>query len=227
MIPIRDELPTRKFPFVTVVLIIVNSLFFLFEYNQGRAVESLMGQGGLIPAAIWGKYPTPGIFLYPWFTFFSSLFFHGNVLHLASNMLYLWIFGNNVEDFLGHLHYLVFYLLCGGFSGLVHALIFSSSPIPTIGASGAIAGVMGGYLVLFPEARVLVMLIFGFFVSFVKVKAVLVLGLWILLQVISGLTSLGMTTRGGVAWFAHIGGFLLGALWCKIAANRYYRTHYW
>jgi len=194
---------------------------------QGPRLDSLVLRAGLVPAVIWGKYSILGSFFHPWFTLFSSMFLHGNVLHLASNMLYLWIFGNNVEDFLGHFHYLVFYLLCGVFSGFIHALIFLSSTIPTIGASGAIAGVMGGYFILFPEARVLVMLILGFFVQFVKVRAVLVLGLWILLQVISGLSSLGMSNRGGVAWFAHIGGFLLGAFWCKIASTKYYRNHYW
>jgi len=190
-------------------------------------LELFFRQVGLVPAFLWGGKEITTSLILPWLTLFSSMFFHGNILHLGSNMLYLWIFGNNVEDFLGHFHYLLFYLISGMFAGLVHALMFPSSTIPTIGASGAIAGVMGGYFVLFPGARVVVMLIFGFFVTFVKVKAIFVLGGWILLQVISGLTSLGMSSRGGVAWFAHIGGFLLGALWCKIASNRYYKTHYW
>ena len=227
MIPIRDELPTRKFPFITVFLISLNVFLFLFEMVQGQGLDLFLKQGGLIPAVLWGQETISGSFLHPWLTLLSSMFLHGNILHLGSNMLYLWIFGNNVEDFLGHFQYLIFYLLSGISSGFIHALIFSSSTIPTIGASGAIAGVMGGYLVLFPEARIVVMLIFGFFITFVKVKAMVVLGLWILLQLFSGLTTLGMTNRGGVAWFAHIGGFLFGALWCKIVSNRYYRTHYW
>ncbi len=227
MIPIRDELPTRKFPIITVVLIFTNILVFLFEIFQGPRLELFFRQVGLVPAFLWGEKEITTSLISPWLTLFSSMFFHGNILHLGSNMLYLWIFGNNVEDFLGHFHYLLFYLISGMFAGLVHALIFPSSTIPTIGASGAIAGVMGGYFVLFPGARVVVMLIFGFFVTFVKVKAILVLGGWILLQVISGLTTLGMSSRGGVAWFAHIGGFLLGALWCKITSNRYYKTNYW
>lgn len=227
MIPIRDELPTRRFPFITVILIAINIFIFLFEILIGQGLEPFFRYGGLVPASLWGKAELSTSFISPWFTLFSSMFLHGNILHLGSNMLYLWIFGNNVEDFLGRFHYLIFYLISGMFAGLVHALLFPSSTIPTIGASGAIAGVMGGYLILFPGARVVVMLIFGFFVTFVRVKAILVLGIWILLQVVSGLTSLGMSSRGGVAWFAHIGGFLLGMLWCKIVANRYYRTHYW
>ncbi len=227
MIPIRDELPTRKFPFITVILIAINIIIFLFEILQGQGLEPFFRYGGLVPATLWGKGELNTSFISPWLTLISSIFLHGNILHLGSNMLYLRIFGNNVEDFLGHFHYLIFYLISGIFAVLVHALLFPSSTIPTIGASGAIAGVMGGYLILFPGARVIVMLIFGFFVTFVRVKAVLVLGIWILLQVVSGLTSLGMSSRGGVAWFAHIGGFLLGVLWCKIVSNRYYRTHYW
>jgi len=208
-------------------LIAINIIIFLFEILQGQGLEPFFRYGGLVPATLWGKGELNTSFISPWLTLISSIFLHGNILHLGSNMLYLWIFGNNVEDFLGHFHYLIFYLISGIFAGLVHALLFPSSTIPTIGASGAIAGVMGGYLILFPGARVIVMLIFGFFVTFVRVKAVLVLGIWILLQVVSGLTSLGMSSRGGVAWFAHIGGFLLGVLWCKIVSNRYYRTHYW
>ncbi|QPM69355.1 rhomboid family intramembrane serine protease [Atribacter laminatus] len=227
MIPIRDELPTRKFPFITVILIVINIFIFLFEILLGHRLEPFFQYGGLVPASLWGRGELSTSFVTPWFTLFSSMFLHGNILHLGSNMLYLWIFGNNVEDFLGRFHYLIFYLISGMFAGLVHALLFPSSTIPTIGASGAIAGVMGGYLILFPGARVVVMLIFGFFVTFVRVKAILVLGIWILLQVVSGLTSLGMSSKGGVAWFAHIGGFLLGMLWCKIVSNRYYRTHYW
>jgi membrane associated rhomboid family serine protease len=194
MIPIRDELPTRKFPFITVILIAINIIIFLFEILQGQGLEPFFRYGGLVPATLWGKGELNTSFISPWLTLISSIFLHGNILHLGSNMLYLWIFGNNVEDFLGHFHYLIFYLISGIFAGLVHALLFPSSTIPTIGASGAIAGVMGGYLILCPGARVIVMLIFGFFFNFLRVKAVLVIGIWILNQVVSGLTSFGKSS---------------------------------
>ena len=143
-------------------------------------------------------------------------------MHLFFNMLYLWIFGNNVEDFLGHFHFLLFYLGCGTSAALVHAILFPSSTVPVVGASGAIAGVMGGYLVLFPYARVIVLVFLGFFITFIRVPAALLLLLWIFLQIMYGAFSFLLPNAGVVAWFAHIGGFLVGAFWCKMMASRYY-----
>ncbi|MCX6089577.1 MAG: rhomboid family intramembrane serine protease, partial [Candidatus Atribacteria bacterium] len=163
----------------------------------------------------------------PWWTLITSLFLHANVVHLGTNMLYLWIFGNNVEDFLGWWQYLIFYLTCGMVASFTHAILSPSSLIPTIGASGAIAGVMGGYIILFPGARVVVLVVAGFFIRLIRVPALVVLGSWIILQVIFGLLSFNSQNGGGVAWFAHIGGFLFGLLWCKIVSTRYYRTTHW
>ncbi len=221
MIPIRDELPTRRFPYVTVVLIVLNILFFLYELSLGSRLEAFVYQAGLIPAVLWGKvHFWAGLPSY--LRIFSSMFLHGGLVHLFFNMLYLWIFGNNVEDFLGHFHFLLFYLGCGTSAALVHAILFPSSTVPVVGASGAIAGVMGGYLVLFPYARVIVLVFLGFFITFIRVPAALLLLLWIFLQIMYGAFSFLLPNAGGVAWFAHIGGFLVGAFWCKMMASRYY-----
>ena len=227
MIPIRDELPTRRFPIITVSLVVANVVFFIYELLLRPQLEAFLFQAGLVPAVLWGKARllTPSI--PPFLTIFTSMFLHGNLFHLLSNMLYLWIFGNNVEDFLGPFHYLLFYLGCGLVAGLSHALIYPSSTIPTIGASGAISGVMGGYLILFHFARVLVLVIWGFFLRVVEVPAALLLGLWVFLQLIYSLTSLISPTLGGTAWFAHLGGFIMGCLWCKMVSNRDDYQVYW
>lgn len=219
-------MPTRRFPAVTVWIIGVNVVVFIFQLSLGTALERFFFQVGLIPAVLWGKAEPLYRGLNPVVTLFTSQFVHGNVLHLFFNMLYLWIFGNNVEDVLGHFHFLLFYLTCGLTAGLLHALVFPSSLIPTIGASGAIAGVMGGYLILFPYAKVIVMVFWGFFVQFLRVPAAMLLGFWVIVQIIYGLFSLAIPNYGGVAWFAHLGGFAMGVLWSKIMAARLYRRWY-
>lgn len=166
MIPIRDELPTRRFPVVTVLIIGLNVVVFLFQTLLGGSSDRFFFETGLIPALLWGKVKPLQEGLNPLITLFTSQFVHGNFLHLFFNMLYLWIFGNNVEDVLGHIYFLFFYLACGVTAGLIHALVFPGSLVPTVGASGAIAGVMGGYLVFFPYARVIVMVFWGFSSSF-------------------------------------------------------------
>lgn len=228
MIPIRDELPTRRFPIVTVTLILVNTMVFLYEASLGPGQEALFFQAGLVPAFLWGKVQLlRESFLPPVLTLLTSTFLHGNFWHLFSNMWYLWIFGNNVEDFLGRWHFLLFYLGCGCVTGLSHALVFSTSLIPTVGASGAIAGVMGGYFLLFPGARIITLVFWGFFIQFLKIPAAVFLGFWILLQILYAIVSLGFPGYGGVAWFAHVSGFFVGALWCKMMASRIYRRTYW
>lgn len=227
MIPIRDELPTRRFPVVTVLIIGLNVVVFLFQTLLGGSSDRFFFETGLIPALLWGKVKPLQEGLNPLITLFTSQFVHGNFLHLFFNMLYLWIFGNNVEDVLGHVHFLFFYLACGVTAGLIHALVFPGSLVPTVGASGAIAGVMGGYLVFFPYARVIVMVFWGFFVQFLRVPALVLLGFWIILQIVYGLFSLAVPNYGGVAWFAHLGGFAVGALWGKIASAHLYRRSYW
>lgn len=227
MIPIRDELPTRRFPAVTVSIIGVNVIVFFFQTLFGLSSEQFFFRVGLIPALLWGKTELLGRNVAPFFSLFTSQFVHYNFFHLFFNMLYLWIFGNNVEDVLGHFHFLLFYLSCGFMAGIIHALVFPNSLLPTVGASGAIAGVMGGYLVFFPYAKVIVMVFWGFFVQFLRIPASLLLGLWIILQVLSGFFSMVSSNYGGVAWFAHLGGFIVGVLWSKIVSIRFYQKFSW
>ncbi|MBM4128963.1 MAG: rhomboid family intramembrane serine protease, partial [Nitrospira sp.] len=152
----------------------------------------------------------------PVLTIFSAMFMHGGILHLAGNMLYLWIFGNNIEDKLGHVRFLVFYIFCGIVSAYAHAITEPHSLIPMIGASGAISGILGAYLLLFPRAGVYTLIFLGFFIQIVKIPAFVVIGFWAIIQFINGLLSTGLIKEGGVAWFAHIGGFLTGLLTIKL-----------
>jgi rhomboid family protein len=163
---------------------------------------------GLVPCRLTGVCPTASDLPSPVFTIFTSMFLHGGLFHIAGNMLYLWIFGNNVEDTLGHGRYLCFYLGSGVAAAAAQTLVGPGSHVPMIGASGAISGVLGAYIVLFPHANVLTLVVFGFFWRLVRIPALLVLGLWMVVQVLNGLGSLG--AGGGVAWFAHIGGFFAG-----------------
>jgi membrane associated rhomboid family serine protease len=164
---------------------------------------------GAVPCRITGYCP-PDDFPAPVVTIFTSMFLHGGLFHIAGNMLYLWIFGDNVEDALGHFRFLAFYLLSGVGAALAQAFIHPESRIPMVGASGAISGVLGAYLFLFPHASVLTLITFGFFIRFVHVPAVIVLGFWIVVQILSSLINVGRGDEGGVAWFAHIGGFVAG-----------------
>jgi len=182
---------------------------------------------GLVPCALTAHcYGIPGA-LPAWQTIFTAMFVHGGWLHIASNMLYLWIFGNNVEDAIGPLGYTVFYLLCGVVAALAQVAIAPQSTIATIGASGAIAGVLGAYFVLFPTARVDTLVLWGFFINLVALPAVLVLGGWFILQVISGFVELGSQMSGGVAFFAHIGGFVAGMVLIGVFKRRGYRPLYY
>jgi membrane associated rhomboid family serine protease len=173
-----------------------------------QAFEDFIKEFGLVPCHLTGACPVGPDLPLPVLTIFTSMFMHGGLVHLAGNMLYLWIFGNNVEDTLGHTRYLVFYLLSGIAAALAQTLVGPSSVVPMVGASGAISGVLGAYLVLFPGARVTTLIILGFFFRLVQIPAMVVLGFWIVLQVLNGLGSFG--SSGGVAFFAHIGGFVAG-----------------
>jgi membrane associated rhomboid family serine protease len=163
--------------------------------------------------------------IHPAITVFSSMFMHGGFFHLGGNMLYLWIFGNNIEDRLGHLRFIVFYLFCGIFAAYAHAITNPGSTMPMIGASGAISGILGAYMLLFPKASVHTLIFLGFFVTTVKIPALIVIGFWAIIQFINGLISTGLHDGGGVAWFAHIGGFLMGLLTIKFWLPR--RTKHW
>jgi len=211
MIPLRDNNPRRTFPFITYSLIALNILAFLWEVSLGRDLATAMSSIAFIPARFW----VPGHWIFDLMTIGASMFLHGSLMHIGSNMLYLFIFGDNIEDRLGHFRYLLFYLLCGLAATFAHAIFSASSRIPAIGASGAIAGVLGAYLVLFPHARVMTLIPIFFFITIRELPAILILGLWFVLQLFSGVGSLGVRDAqdmGGVAYFAHIGGFVAGMI---------------
>jgi membrane associated rhomboid family serine protease len=218
MIPLKDNIPSRFFPFVTIGLIIANVLIFLYQLVQGMNFEVFLIKYAAIPQEVTsGQELTPNSPFPVTLTIFSSMFMHGGFFHLFSNMLYLWIFGDNVEDRLGHFKFLIFYLLCGVAATFSHILTNPHSTLPMVGASGAIAGVLGAYIITFPNARILTLIFFGFFVRIIQIPAVFVLGFWFILQLLNGLPSLGSAgITGGVAWFAHIGGFIWGIILLNI-----------
>ena len=216
MFPLKDDLPVRSTPVVTWGLIALNVFAFLYELSLevggtgegARAAEAFVMEFGLVPCRLTGACPVSGELPSPLLTVLTSMFLHGGVFHIAGNMLYLWIFGNNVEDTLGHGRFVLFYLASGVAAAATQTIVSPRSPVPMIGASGAISGVLGAYLILFPHANVLTLVIFGFFWRLVRIPALIVLGFWMVVQILSGLGSLG--AGGGVAWFAHIGGFFAG-----------------
>ena len=214
MIPLHDDTPTENTPVVTVAVIITCTLVFLYEVALPPDVgELFVYRYGAIPAAIFGRgrLPPEAAAIPSHLTILTSMFLHGGWMHLIGNMLYLWIFGNNVEDVMGHGRFIVFYLTCGVLAALSHAAIEPASGVPMVGASGAISGILGAYLLLFPRAQVLVIIPLGIISRMMYVPAALVLGLWFLVQVLSGGMSLGQE-GGGVAFFAHIGGFVAGMI---------------
>lgn len=209
MIPIGNVHPRRRFPIVTVAIIVLNVLVFIYQFSlpQEEAVRLIM-KGGMIPGEV-----TAGFGLSEATSLLTSMFMHGSWLHVLGNMLYLWIFGDNIEETMGAGAFLLFYLTAGIAAALAQIAVYPTSTVPTVGASGAVAGVLGAYLVLFPHARVRTLIFVFRFIRLVELPAIIVLGLWFLLQVVNGLASLGMMgTTGGVAWFAHIGGFVTGLL---------------
>lgn len=213
MLPLKDDIPSYKKPIVTPLLIGINVLVFLYQFSLGPGVEGFVLKYGAIPYHVThlGKVAHYATFPVP-LTLFTAMFLHGGFLHLLGNMLYLWIFGDNVEDRLGRFKFILLYLISGLVASLSHILTSPNSSVPMIGASGAIAGVLGAYMVAFPYARVLTMVFFGFFVRIIRIPAFFVLGFWFILQLIYALPSLGAQNVGGVAFFAHIGGFLSGIL---------------
>jgi membrane associated rhomboid family serine protease len=210
MIPISDELPSRRVPVVTYGLIAINVAVFLFELLLGPNVDRLYMTLGAVPARVTDPVNHPLAVA----TLFTSIFIHGGWAHLLGNMLYLWIFGDNVEDILGRVGYAIIYVAAGVAAGLMQIFIAPSSPVPAIGASGAIAGILAIYLVLFPTAPVRVLVPFFYMIRIVRLPAVIVLGMWFVIQLFNGVMSLGTMSvaTGGVAWFAHIGGFVSGLL---------------
>lgn len=221
MIPLRDRNPTDSVPVVTIALILVNVAVFLHEFALGPALRSFIREYGLVPAQVtlalrYGEGSATGALL----PFVTSMFVHGGWLHLIGNMWFLWIFGDNVEDVLGSVRYVLFYLVCGLGAGLTHWLIQPGSPVPTVGASGAIAGVLGAYAYLFPGARVLTLVPIFFFIQLIELPAVLLLIIWFLLQFVTGLAAPIAGAGGGIAWGAHVGGFLAGLLIVRLTHPR-------
>jgi len=202
MIPLRDVIPSRTFPIFTTALIVLNSVAFVFEQSLSpTALEEFIRTYGVVPVRLEA------------IAVLTSMFLHGGWLHFLGNMLYLWIFGDNVEDRLGHGRFVVFYLMCGAAAAVAHVLMNPTSTIPTIGASGAIAGVMGAYFVLYPNSRVLALVPLIVIWEIIEVPAILFLGLWFLMQFFQGVGSMAAKAgieAGGVAFWAHIAGFVVG-----------------
>jgi membrane associated rhomboid family serine protease len=202
MIPLRDVIPTRTTPYLTVGIVILNTVVFGYELLLGDDVDQFVLYFGLVPAA------------FSWVAVLTSMFVHGGFLHFAGNMLYLWIFGDNVEDRMGHGRFLVFYLLCGAAAALAQTAASPQSLIPMVGASGAIAGVMGAYFVLYPRSRIVTLLPIIIFFQVIEVPAIFFLGFWLLMQLLSGVGSIASATSGepagGIAFWAHVAGFATG-----------------
>jgi rhomboid family protein len=217
-IPLKDLNPRQRVPVINTLLIVANVAVFIYQLSLSAAAEkSLAFMFGMVPARVpqllAGRGGTFGETFLPLLT---SMFLHAGWLHLLGNMLFLWIFGDNIEDFFGHFRYLLFYFVCGIGAGLAHTLTNLYSTVPALGASGAISGVMGAYMVLFPRSRVLTLV----FIFVVQVPAVIILGWWFVLQFLGGLETLGMRSAGGVAFWAHIGGFLIGILLVSVSKKR-------
>ena len=223
MIPYKDDNPTRTFPFVTIGIIALNVAVFLWEISSPAGMKEITYSYGAIPHSILTFQTRQPV--NPALTVFSSMFMHGGFLHLAGNMLYLWIFGNNIEDRLGHVRFIFFYAFCGVLAAYANAMADPHSAIPMIGASGAISGILGAYVLLFPRATVYSLIFLGFFITTVRIPALIVIGFWAIIQILNGVTSAGLHEGGGVAWFAHVGGFLIGLVSIKLWLPR--RIKHW
>jgi membrane associated rhomboid family serine protease len=214
MFPVSDVIPSKTTPYITIAIIALNALAFLYQLQlDTRSVQLLWQLFGLVPA------------YFSWTSLLTSMFLHEGWLHLLGNMLYLWIFGDNVEDSLGHLGFLAFYLFCGAVAALGQVAISPGSTIPMIGASGAIAGVMGAYFVIYPHSRVLTIVFLVFFLDMIEIPAIFFLGIWFVKELFNGVGSLGTSAMtGGVAVWAHVAGFaaggLIGLLWRARHARR-------
>jgi membrane associated rhomboid family serine protease len=219
VIPLHDDNPTELTPVLTVAIIAVCVVVFFWQLSLGPGQERVILALGVVPAVLFDlKQLAPGLAIVPAeATVFTSMFLHGGFMHLIGNMLYLWIFGNNVEDAMGHTRFAVFYLVCGVAAVFSQALPNPQSTVPMIGASGAISGVLGAYLLLYPHARVLVGVPLGFIIHTMTLKAGWVLGFWFFLQIVSSALTQG---EGGVAWYAHVGGFVAGMLLVPLFKRR-------
>lgn len=231
MIPFRDNIPSRRYSFVTAGLILANAVTFLYELSLSpEDLRALIDTSGVTPTRLsmtgQGPVENVGVFVA---SSLSGMFLHGGWFHLIGNMWYLWIFGDNVEDRIGHLRFLIFYLLCGALASLSHILFNLGSSVPSVGASGAVAGVLGAYLISYPFARVLTLVPLFLIWPVVELPAVLVLGFWFLVQLLNGTASVAVAseTAGGIAWWAHIRGFLAGIVLIMMLAKAPERRYYW
>jgi membrane associated rhomboid family serine protease len=222
VIPLKDENPSNTVPVINILLIVTNiSVFIYMNYFTPLSTRSIIFKLGFIPYELSHFVDVNPKNLVPIpLTIFTAMFMHGGWLHLLSNMLYLWIFGDNIEDKLGHINYLIFYITCGITATLVHGFININSRIPTLGASGAIAGVLGAYMFLFPKARIKTLLFLGIFFQIIHVPAIIMLGYWILIQILSAYAEYGSKTGAGIAWFAHIGGIVAGLVLIVVMKKR-------
>ncbi|MGQ9618687.1 MAG: rhomboid family intramembrane serine protease [Candidatus Aminicenantia bacterium] len=211
-IPFKDENPTRRFPFITVFLILTNILIFLYQHLSPEGIVYYIKHMSLIPYEI-THFVSFHFRVSPPLTFITSLFMHGDIFHITGNMLYLWIFGNNVEDFLGPIKFIIFYILSGIVASLTHIIFHPNSTVPLVGASGAISGILGAYLLLFPYARIHTFVFLFFIIKIIQVPAYFILIFWFLWQLIN----IGIS---GIAWFAHIGGFLFGLFFISFFVKR-------
>lgn len=216
MIPLHDDIPSRRRPIVTWLLILANVLAFSYELTLGPgALEAFFYTWAVIPqevTAAWRSLWGGRVDLEAFVPVFTAMFLHGGWLHIGSNMLYLWIFGDNVEDRLGHWGFLVFYLVAGVAATALQVGLNPASTVPNLGASGAIAGVLGAYLLLYPDARVLTLVFLGVFLTTIRISALWLLGIWFALQALRGFAEIGSADGGGVAWWAHVGGFVVGMI---------------
>lgn len=222
LLPLKDDIPSRRFPFVTYSIIAVNIVVFMFEATMSKEqLQAFFELVAVIPAeytAFLRGEPVPLLKLLA--APFASMFLHGGWMHLFGNMWFLYLFGDNVEDAMGHSRFLLFYLLTGLAATVAHIFVNPLSPIPIVGASGAISGVVGAYFLMFPTARVLTLVPIFFFVDIVLLPAVVFIGMWFLFQFWSGLLSLAVPHLGGVAWWAHIGGFITGLILAPIMREK-------
>ena len=216
MIPLRHTLPRKRAPIVNRTLVIANVVLFIAQVLSGTTAETLIQVFGFMPA----RFLDPAAFHYAWWeaalTLITSLFLHGGFVHLFGNMIYLWVFGGAVEDVFGHFGYFVYFLVCGAIGSLTHTILFPHSTVPSIGASGSIAGILGAFLVLRPRARIVTLFPLVVYWAMAEIRAFLFLPVWFLMQFLNGFLSLasarGTQEVAGVAWWAHVGGFLFGAI---------------
>jgi len=216
MIPLRVDNPSGRFPFVTSLIILLNSAVFIYQFSLGQGEQDFIWKYAVVARTLTTFIPAhPASILFPPLTLITSQFLHGGLIHILFNMLFLWVFGDNIEARLGFIKFVMFYLVCGIASGIIQVITFPNAALPLIGASGAIAGVMGAYFLKFPRTGVQTLIIIFFFIRVVRIPAIVFLGIWLIFQIVAGAPSLGIDD-GGIAYFAHIGGFFCGMILFKI-----------